>query len=236
MICLNWNIRWAEAATPRGELICATLNRLNPDVACLTEATLGMIPESGHAIVSDLDYGYLNDGSRRKVILWSRTPWSEVDVIGSESLPGGRFVSGVTEGIRFVGVCIPWRDAHVRTGHRDRIPWQDHLTYLSEFASVLNRYCCPRMPLCIIGDYNQSIPRVHQPFQVANALVEVLGDQLVVATAGMRDQEGKPLIDHYSHTDGITVQISEIIPKNAENGTDLSDHVGVVASIRICGA
>jgi hypothetical protein len=34
--------------------------------------------------------------------------------------------------IRFVGVCIPWRDAHVRTGRRDRAPWEDHLRFLEQ--------------------------------------------------------------------------------------------------------
>ncbi|MEI7911239.1 MAG: endonuclease/exonuclease/phosphatase family protein [Verrucomicrobiota bacterium] len=235
MICLNWNIQWAEAGSPRGELIRATLQRLNPDVVCLTEATLSMIPDTGHSIVSNPDYGYPNNGSRRKVVLWSRTPWSEAEAIGAEAMPSGRFASGIAEGIRFVGVCVPWRDAHVRTGRRDRTPWQDHLTYLSGVAPVLSRYCSSGKPLCVIGDYNQPIPRARQPFQVSDALTGVLGDRLVVATAGRQDHEGKPIIDHYAHTAGITVQITEIIPKSADNGTDISDHVGVVASITIRG-
>ena len=235
MICLNWNIRWADAVSPRGELICAKLEKLNLDVVCFTEATLSMVPDSGYSIISGPDYGYPANGSRRKVILWSRTPWADVDVLGADSMPSGRFASGVTEGIRFIGICIPWRDAHVRTGRRDRTPWQDHLTYLSGLASVLIRYGSSGRPLCVIGDYNQSIPRVSQPLHVADALVNILGDRLIVATASKHDHEGKPFIDHYAHTDGISIQISEVIPKIAGNGIALSDHVGVVASITVHG-
>jgi hypothetical protein len=38
--------------------------------------------------------------------------------------------------IRFVGVCIPWRDAHVRTGRRDRAPCEDHLRFLEQARIV----------------------------------------------------------------------------------------------------
>jgi hypothetical protein len=64
-----------------------------------------LIPE-GYCLDADPDYGYPNKGGRRKVILWTKHPWTEVDATGDEAIPTGRFVSGVTGGIRFVGVCI----------------------------------------------------------------------------------------------------------------------------------
>ena len=88
-------------------------------------------------------------------------------------------------------------------------------------------------PLCVLGDFNQPIPRIRQPTQVAHALADILCDRLEVSTAGKRDIGGKQLIDHYAHTDRLIVRVFDILPKIAEDGTDLSDHVGVVASIMI---
>ncbi|NQW99820.1 endonuclease/exonuclease/phosphatase family protein [bacterium] len=235
MICLNWNVEWSQSDSPVGKIIRGICDRLDPDVMCLTETTLGMIPSAGYSIESVLDYGYPNNGSRRKVVLWSRKPWSEVDSIGKNSMPSGRFVSGLTQGIRFVGICIPWKDAHVRTGRRDRSVWEDHLAYLSGISSVVTSYLASSHPLCVLGDFNQRIPRMYQPRHVAEALSGAFGNDLVIATAGRSDHLGKPLIDHYSHTANMVVEVLEIIPNYAEDGTRLSDHVGVVASIAHSG-
>lgn len=234
MICLNWNTRWAESGSQRGKLIRDTIRRLDPDVMCLTESTLSMVPKTGHSILSSPDYGYPNNGTRRKVLLWSKTPWSGIDLIGSPQMPGGRFVSGTTKGVRFIGICIPWKDAHVRTGRLDRTPWEDHLAYLAGLASVVKRHDCSEVPLCVIGDYNQPIPRVRQPIRVAEALADVLDDQLIVATSGMLDPEGRSIIDHFAHSRGSCVEIAEIVPRNTLDGIELTDHVGIVASIIIC--
>ena len=50
------------------------------------------------------------------VLLWSAQSWGEVDRVGSERMPGGRFVRGVTQSaaghaLTVVGVLIPWFDA-----------------------------------------------------------------------------------------------------------------------------
>lgn len=231
MICLNWNVWWANDRLARGETVQSLVEKSKADVVCLTETTLSIVPVTGHQIDAGLDWGYQHDGTRRKVVLWSREPWVDVDSVGAESMPGGRFVSGVTQGIRFVGVCIPWKDAHVTSGRRDRTPWEDHLAYLSGLAAVLERYQDADESLCVLGDYNQRIPRKYQPIRVAEALSNVLGENLVVATAGKTDDEGMLLIDHYSHTTDLAVEVLEIIPRKSAEGTKLSDHVGVIASI-----
>ena len=67
---------------------------------------------------------------RRKVLVWSKRPWSAVDMGISGALPGGRLVAGITltalGPLTVVGVCVPWRDAHVRSGGRERSQWQEH--------------------------------------------------------------------------------------------------------------
>jgi endonuclease/exonuclease/phosphatase family metal-dependent hydrolase len=230
--CLAWNVEWKASNSPCGVRIREIIQDIDPDVVCYTEVTKGMIPE-GHFIQSGADYGYKNHGNRSKVVLWSKQPWSDVDTLGSDSLPEGRFASGITSGIRFVGVCIPWRDAHVSSGRKDRQPWEDHMAYLVGLTGILKRYSEQSVPVCLLGDYNQRIPRISQPFAVAEALAAAIPDSFTIATTGMKDREGVPLVDHFSFSQGLTIAIEEIIPKVSPEGPELSDHPGIVAFLNL---
>jgi exonuclease III len=229
MKCLTWNQEFATARSKRGCEITARIAAIGPDVACYTEITQSMIPE-GHVIESDGAHGYPHAGDKRKVVLWSRNPWADMDIVGDESLPGGRFVAGVTGGIRFVGVCIPWKMAHVANGSRDRRIWEDHLTYLAGLTNVLKRYAKAEEPICLLGDFNQAIPRFRQPPEVVLALSSAIPD-FTVATSGMRDLEGKWLIDHIAGSSALQIRVEAILPKTGENGNALSDHPAVVAAL-----
>ena len=92
----------------RGKLLQELIPSRIPDVICLTEAKAALLPDRGHLIESDPDYGYPIKEGRRKVFLWSSLPWGEVSIHDDLDFPSGRIVSGVTVGLRFVGVCIPW--------------------------------------------------------------------------------------------------------------------------------
>ncbi len=203
---------------------------LDPDVICFTEVVRNLIPE-GYRIEADPDYGYSHHGERRKVILWSKNPWTEVDAIGDDEMPTGRFAKGMTGGICFVGVCIPWRDANVNGGRRDRIPWQDHLAYCRGLGRLLDRYSADETPTCVLGDYNQRIPRVSQPIKVAKALVDAIPADFRIVTEGMKDSDGKDIIDHITVSQGLSVSMTRIVPRYASDGTRLSDHVGVYTTL-----
>jgi len=236
MRVMNWNIEWASTRSPRGRAIAGILGKRDPQILCLTEAPLDLVPSGGHVIASHSDYGYTHPGNRRKVILWSKTPWESVDDEGNALLPGGRFVMGVTQGIRFLGVCIPWRDAHVRTGRRDRRPWEDHLAYLGGLKSVIDSRASSPLPLCLLGDFNQRIPRKRTPVYVADRLSDSLSEVLRVATAGIVDEAGKLLIDHIAISPGLAVRDIDILPKMTDDGQRLSDHSGVIANVESrCG-
>ena len=228
---LTWNIAWADAASKQGQFINGIIDDVAPDVICFTEATLGMIPEGGHAIESHSDYGYKNPPNRRKVVLWSKTPWQEADSIGHESMPSGRFATGISQGIRFIGVCIPWKDAHVRTGRKDRLPWQDHRAYLDGLGGLVSKCCDGNTPVCVIGDYNQRIPRSRQPVDVAEKLACVMNIGLRVATLGRMDEEYKQLIDHIATSEGLTTEVVSVLSKTSPKGLSLSDHSGIVVQI-----
>ena len=230
MICLTWNLEWASPASKRGKRIAEQIGRTAPDVACYTEILGSSIPQ-GHTIEADADYGYPDTGEKRKVVLWSKSPWMDVDCVGDSVMPSGRFISGITQGTRVVGVCIPWKDAHVRTGRRDREPWEDHLAYCDGLKCVLQRYASGNEPVCILGDYNQRIPRINQPEPVYKALMDAIPGSFTIITEKMKDPDGKRLIDHVALSGSLYGEVIEIISRMAEDGTRLSDHSGVVVNL-----
>lgn len=127
MKVLLWNIEWANRASTRGERIQSIILEAAVDVVCLKETTVGMIPNGGHSITSEADYGYTHNGSRRKVALWSNSVWTSSDVVGSIGLPRGRFCTGITCGVRFVGICILAqldRRARFQTSYRADRCWR----------------------------------------------------------------------------------------------------------------
>ena len=93
---LTWNVEWATPRSRRSPEILRRIRATPPEVVCLTEAHAGLAVPDGYAICSRSDYGYGIKGGRREVMLWSREPWERVDDAGADTLPPGRFVSGVT--------------------------------------------------------------------------------------------------------------------------------------------
>ncbi len=231
MKCLTWNLEWAAPGSKRGQRIREMISALDPDVACFTEVVRDLVPV-GHTIEAGADYGYPNHENRRKVILWSRHPWTRIDTTGNIEMPPGRFATGNTGGVQFVGVCIPWRDAHVRTGNRNRNPWDDHLSYCRGLGQILARYEKDAIPSCVLGDFNQRVPRVNQPLDVAQALADAISDRFQIATEGIKDAEGNQLIDHFAGSPHLTISVTSIIPRFTSDGTRLSDHVGVAATVQ----
>lgn len=221
-----WNAEWALPGSHKGAAIGEILAALEPDLICLTEAVPPLLPPGGHTITSEADYGYPVKPGRRKVLLWSRHPWRDIDPLGHTGLPSGRFISGLTGSplgpVRVVGVCIPWARAHVSTGRRDRKPWQDHLSFLQYLPETLNSPA----PLLLAGDFNQTLPRTSAPLAANSALVKTL-HQLAVPTAGPIPPLERLLIDHLAHSPHFTTTGIRGIPRHLPSGLPLSDHDGV---------
>ena len=88
-----WNLEWATVRQKKSAVMKQILHDASPDVCSFTEAYLDNLPHQGEVISAVADYGYDNgEPQRRKVVLTSIYPWSEVDVIGHPDLPPGRFV------------------------------------------------------------------------------------------------------------------------------------------------
>ena len=225
----TWNVGWAVADSERGTRVADALKAPDCDIVCVTEGCADILPPDGHAVDAGPDWGYGREEARRKVLVWSRQPWAAVDIGISSALPAGRLVAGVTltalGALTVVGVCIPWRDAHVRSGRRDRSQWQDHEAWLAGFESLPYRHAKRRT--VVLGDFNQRVPRRSQPKGVHAALLHAF-EGFSFATAG--DLEGAPgrALDHIAHTpDMAPAGGIGLWPRQDRRDRRLSGHFGV---------
>ena len=236
---LNWNVEWAEPKWKAAELQ-RRIGQHAADIICLTETDTARLklPEDGHSICAQDNWGQpckKGQEGRRKVLLWSRAPWQPVAAVGHESLPPGRFVSGVTQTsvgeVTVIGVCIPYSGSRVGPPWNRRM-WQDHQEYLAGLAGLLKR--APRTRLVVVGDFNQRIgQRSATPLRLRAALQSALGPNLSIATAGLGFQ-GRRTIDHIALSQDLAAESLGVI-SNAHQDGDLSDHFGVVADLSVRG-
>lgn len=218
----TWNVEWAKPGTPKGKRVEPILAAPNCDVLCVTEVgDAGLLPTGGHVIDAGTDWGYeLPKASpgRRKVMLWSKRPWTPVFDPAQRHLPGGRLVAGVTETpvgrLTVVGVCIPWSGAHVDGGRRDRVQWQDHLDWLSGFERL--SYARSRRRTIVLGDFNQRTPKGGK---LHSALTDAFM-RLRISTAGFLD--GTPSAEKDSG-EVLTVRLREAAPD--KDRSQLIDHI-----------
>lgn len=229
---LTWNLKWATRTSARGRALRQRIVAERPSIVCLTETYDDFLGDTGFTVTAGSDWGYPRPGGRRKVVLWSQRPFSSADVLGDEELPPGRFVAAVTETdlgpVHCLGVCVSWRDAHVRTGKANKSQWQDHVSFLHALQRVLE---APRGgPVLLLGDFNQTLPRSRAPEAVHRALSEAIEARLVIATAGLRAADGRLAIDHIAHSSELAATKEESLSSATEDG-ELSDHFGVFASL-----
>ena len=231
----TWNTAWAGPRGPRGGLVKAALAAPGCDVLCVTEGYPAIFPDQENVLTAPQNWGYRAVGDRRKVTLWSKRRWTSVNRIGSESLPGGRFVKGVTRtpaGCRLtvVGVCIPWAGAHSRSGRMDRKRWEDHTIWLEEFQKLRSEL--PNSRTVVLGDFNQRIPRRWAPKRVYEALLRAF-DGFEIATKGELQGAPRPSIDHIPHTSDLEPGSIKIWRDRSGDGRYLSDHFGVWCDLRL---
>lgn len=218
MRILNWNVQWARPDQPRGRLVEQTLLSAQPEIACLTEIGRPLLRPQGHAVFSEEDYGYRRIEGQRKVQLWSRDQWTRIDTVGHPSLPHGRFASGITQGVRFVGVCAPGVDAHVHMGRRDRLRWEEHILFWVTLKEVLKQLVARPEPLILLGDFNQQVPHRRQPIRVYRSLLDALPDGYYICSACLKDASSRYLVDHVAVPENAKVYIQSILQRRTETG------------------
>ena len=236
---VNWNVEWATPRSwSRRDEILRRIELHQPDVICLTEADVMLLPDkAGHTIHSQPD-GVKATGNLRKVVLWSRQPWEQVDDLGNASMPHGRFVSGVTStplgAITVIGVCIPYRGARTRwtnDGVRRRA-WEDHEQYLTGLSEMLERTSPKR--LIVMGDFNQQVGQPgNAPSRVRESLRAAIPPHLTLATAAL-GVAGRRVIDHIALSEDLAARSLGLIDRS-HGDRKLSDHHGIVAELTAQG-
>lgn len=230
---VNWNIEWRLPTSRAAEVLRTRIFEHDPDVVCLTEAHVGML-SGGFTIEAEADWGYPIREGRRKVVLWSKAPWANVDVVGHADLPSGRYVRGTTDTplgpLDLIGVCIPWSGAHVSSGRRNRKPWDDHIAYLAAMSEVVS---AEPERLIVFGDYNQKVPRSTAPVRAFDALKDTILGRMELPTAGKIEPVGCALIDHIAHTRDLRSMEVRTLDNRQDIGPRLTDHVGVAARFEI---
>jgi len=231
---LTWNVEWAAPGSPRGTEILNRIEQHSPEVVCLAETNDKLLSQTGHCVSSQPDYGYPVKADRRKVMLWSQEPWAEVDDIGIESMPPGRFVSGVTQtsvgNIRVVGVCIPWFGSRTepRRGQERKLRWEDHAQYLAGLTEVLGQGSSEQ--LIVMGDFNQAIgPGSRAPLSLQLALQDAFPPNVSIVTSELEFQ-GRGTIDHIALSDDLTVDSLAVV-SNIHEERRLTDHFGVAVEV-----
>ena len=202
-----WNSDWATPKSKRGKFF---IDQFDSDIICLTEGYETLLPEDGYIISSNEDYGYKTKNGRKKVILWSKNKWTDIDQLGSKEIPSGRFISGVNNGIRIIGICIPWRFAHVSTGRKDRKPWEDHLSFIKNLSFKNQK-------TILLGDFNQNIPKkstrivfsLNNMIDGFNLLTTNMGlIHIVISTNLIAESIEKIATENNSDHDGINCSIN----------------------------
>lgn len=222
----TWNTEWATPSSDRGRRISSILQTLGADIAVVTEGVRELLPDSGSCVDAGDNWGYGPQPARRKVIVWSRYPVT-MGFIGTEGATRGRLAVTTVDTpvgpVRILGVCIPWRDAHLNTGRGDASPWSEHLDYLDRFERLLAELE-DDVPTVIAGDFNQRIPRVRQPIRVAERLGEVLADWRIHIAGALPNG---PHIDHIATNRRFVLESVSDWPASDHLGR-LSDHAGVI--------
>lgn len=242
MKVVNWNVQWATPGSRRSPNILCRIAEPSPEIVCLTETDCRLLSSwDGYAIFARPDPGKATVNHQRKVMLWSRQPWTDVDDLGSEDLPAGRFIAGMTETsvgqMTVIGVCISYHNANVNFGTRSSSPWQDHAAYLDGLSSILKRTSSER--LIVTGDFNQQIGQRRNPYPplshpVRCRLLETMQagrpPGLTIATAGL-GLRGRRAIDHIAISGDLVAESLATVDNMTEDGGKLSDHFGVVAQL-----
>ena len=224
-------MEWARAQSKRGSKLLSRAFAEDPSVLCLTEAFENSV-ENGYSISSDKDYGYPLKPGRRKVILWSKAPWENV-VADVPQMPPGRFVFAETKlgshPIKIIGVCIPWAQAHVSTGQKNATNWSEHEDWLRAFDTWIARE--PERTI-ILGDFNQRLPRRTQPHKAYSLMNGIIESRFEIVTRNLSDTDGHHTVDHIGITKDLISEKVVVVSRFDETGKQLSDHMGVGASIQ----
>ena len=222
---LTWNLERKKVSSPYGKMAIDHLFEQSPDVMAVSETRTDFPTNNGFTVFAQHPNGH-HAANERKILIWSKNPWSEVDNLGDKALPIGRFISGVTKTpigeVRVVGVCIPYHMADVVYGTKDKKPWEQHITFLKILPSILQSYT---RPILIAGDFNQRIPRAKYGNRIAALEMQKAFNDYNIITKGIINNLSRAGIDHIAIDEKLKAEKILGWP-NIINDKRLSDHDG----------
>lgn len=235
---LNWNTeankKFIRAGKP--QKVCDLVSSYDADIVCLTEAYSCYMPQGGHTIACQPENRiWGKEGGPRKVFLWCRDEWTDIDDLGSPKLPPGRFVSAKTRLANtewtIFGMCIPWRDYGKGKGLQQ---WQGACDYLDALSLEVLPRAKGNPRTILVGDFNLQIPpftyppvkRSEQGQRVNQKRKDTFSGWLI-PTSGIR----KGFIDHVAMSKDLRVESMQFVQRLKQNGKDLIDHDGVFLEI-----
>lgn len=226
LVVATFNTEWRKTTSKDAAIIKERL--AEAEVVCLTEAYRDFFKGEGHLLEPPF-LGEGEDDGRRKVLLWSRRPWTEPR-IGEGWLPS-HFLAGSTEtsigAVTFYGVVIPYRFSGVRYGKPKRKVWEMHRAFLEDLDQLIPGE--PQRSL-ILGDFNQRFPAKYQPKAIGELSQQVLLSRFSLATGGLIPEIGEQAIDHICHSPDLTLTLVEGISNKSDAGRRISDHFGLQAT------
>ena len=229
---VNWNIARHAPESKQARSLLSEVKRLDPDIACFTEAHATSFESMDGHIISAM--GKLWTGGKpdeRKVYLFSRHKWHDVEIPTGLNAIGG-LVSGETTfaGQRYwvIGVCIPYHMAgRGSVGFR---LWKQHEQFVAGLATYLTERRFS-LPTIIIGDFNRKIPRQWGGEQSYRFLIDSL-EGYAVHTTGPITPLDKYTVDHIATSSELECSGVQALPATNAEGLRRSDHFGVVAEFK----
>ena len=200
------------------------------------------MPDDGQTITSEISgAGNMENRGGRKVVLWSRFGWTNIDTLGSPRLPEGRYLRAETEAAgqiwSIIGMCIPYRNYRVSDNWGDKRlgTWVGACRYLDALREDVLPQIQHRERNILLGDFNLQIPPKNYPHpnsQVDMKRRATFADFRIVTSHADSDPVlDKPFIDHIALSYDIILKSKNYFSRRFADGDVLSDHNGVVVDI-----
>lgn len=235
MKVVAWNLERKRPHTPTGSAGVARIASEQPHIVVATEARVAHFESlGGHEVASQPPAGERFAPDERKLVMWSREPWRDIDQIGDPNLPAGRFVAATTAtplgDVRVIGICIPWHMCDVNLGTRDRAVWEQHVRFLELVEPLLAADAA--LPVIVAGDFNQRVPRASGGRRDVAELLERVFAKHTIVTRGVPDGCAKQGLNHIVIDSRLVATDVHGWPNN-DGGTRMSDHDAAVAELAL---
>lgn len=221
---LNWNIEGPKLTDHRQLELLQVIQTQAPDLICLTESPVDFLGRCWYPASADLHF---SSKVLRKVVLFSKTPWSYESTHSDRVMPGGRLVHAITrcgqEELSVFGMCIPWSGSRYPAQKK----WADHAEYIETLQPVVAEL--QSRHTLLVGDFNQRVPSTYVPKKCQAQLRQLLADEFILAT-GMPPLE-VGVIDHVAHSSSLRSVHVEILSPKDSTGRSITDHTGVVVDL-----